>query len=188
MAYTKTILCLAASRKHGGYCIAGKDIKTGEWIRPVSSRPDEEISNNECTMRNGTQATLLDIIEIPLLREIPSSYQSENHLIDPSGKWMKKGEGTWKKAKESIDDHSGPLWLNQDASFGYLNNRVNASAVAKLDNSLMLTDPIIEHRFLAGADRIENLTGAVLCVSLGEIYRGHAYKLVAAVIEPPRGR
>ena len=35
MAYTKTILCLAASRKHQGKCFAGKCIQTGEWIRPV---------------------------------------------------------------------------------------------------------------------------------------------------------
>lgn len=33
---TKRIACLAASLKHGGFCYAGKDIATGEWVRPVS--------------------------------------------------------------------------------------------------------------------------------------------------------
>ncbi len=73
MSYTKTIFCLAASRKHGGYCFAGKDIETGEWIRPVSNRPKEEISVVECTTPDGTQAKLLDILEIPLIRETPRS-------------------------------------------------------------------------------------------------------------------
>ena len=70
MSYTKTILCLAASRKHGDYCFAGKDVNTGEWIRPVSNRPDEEISFAECTMPTGIQAGLLDILEIPFLKNI----------------------------------------------------------------------------------------------------------------------
>jgi hypothetical protein len=227
MAYTKTILCLAASRKSGGYCFAGKDMERGEWIRPVSSRTGAEISVAECTMPNGTQAKLLDILEIPLLRATPRDYQIENHLIDPSKKWKKKAEGTWRQVEEALDDHNGLLWLSDDSSWGYSNNRVGESAVDELDNSLVLirperlricvgrkggmyddaddrlvkasfsqgginytlavTDLDIERRFRAGADRVEDMTGAVLCVSLGETYRGHAYKLVAAVIEPPGG-
>jgi len=117
MSYTKTILCLAASDKHQGYCFAGKDMETGEWVRPVSSRADEEISYKECIVSKGTEAKLLDILEIPFLKETPSNYQEENHLIDPSNKWEKIGEGTWQQVEEAIDDHSGPLWLNESASF-----------------------------------------------------------------------
>lgn len=138
-------------------------------------------------------------------------------------KWKEIAVATQQQIEEAIDDHSGPLWQNEDASFGFSNNRVSESAVAKLDNSLVLirpskfrinvgrkggsyedaderivrayfshggvtytlavTDPLIENRFLTGSDRSEDMTGAVLCVSLGEIYRGHAYKLAAAVIE-----
>ncbi|MGH8249031.1 MAG: dual OB domain-containing protein [Gammaproteobacteria bacterium] len=226
MAYTKTILCLAASRKHGGYCFAGKDLETDQWIRPVSNRPDEEISDGECTGPNGTQAKLLDILEIPLLRPTPHGYQTENHLIDPSRKWKKTGEATWQDVERALDDHDGPLWLNRDSSWGFSNNRVKEPALDGLDNSLVLirpkvlrigigqkgglyadamkrlvkayfshvgvdytlavTDPIIEDRFRAGLDRTEDMTGAVACVSLGEIYRGHAYKLVAAIMAPRR--
>lgn len=227
MSYTKTILCLAASDKHNGYCFAGKDIETGEWIRPVSNRADEEISEMECTMSDGTEAKLLDILEIPFLQEMPSNYQTENHLIDPKNKWKKISEGTWQQVEEAIDNHSGPLWVNEDASFGYSNNRVDGSEAAKLDNSLALirpsklrisegrrggmfngaddrlvkayfshdgidytlavTDPTIKNRFLAVPDHTEEMTGAVLCVSLGEVYGGNAYKLVAAVITPDMG-
>lgn len=223
MSYTKTILCLAASRKHGEYCFAGKDVNTGEWNRPVSDRQGEEISVGECTLPTGVQAELLDILEIPFLKAVPSGFQTENHLIDPNNKWKKIAEGTWQQVEEALDDHSGPLWVNESASFGYSNNRVDESQAAGMDSSLVLirpselrisvgrkgglyddanhrlvkanflhdgtnytlavTDPSIEKRFLAGEDRMEDMTGAVLCVSLGEIHRGHAYKLAAAVIE-----
>lgn len=227
MPYTKTILCLAASRKHRGYCFAGKDIKTSEWIRPVSRRTDEEISNDECITSTGAKARLLDILEIPLLGAKSRGYQTENHLIDPSKQWKKKAEGTWQQVEDVLDDLDGPLWLNESESWGYSNNRVSESAIGGLDHSLVLvrperlrinigrkggsyrdadirlvkayfshagvnytlavTDPVIEGRFRAGPDRTEDITGAVVCISLGEIHRGHAYKLVAAIIEPPKG-
>ncbi|MFV2015729.1 MAG: hypothetical protein ACC656_09895, partial [Candidatus Heimdallarchaeota archaeon] len=43
MSFNKKIICLAISRKHGGYCIAGKDILNQEWIRPVSNFETEEL-------------------------------------------------------------------------------------------------------------------------------------------------
>jgi len=224
MAYTRTIICLGASRKHGGYCFAGKDINTGEWIRPVSNRADEEISHAECPPANGIRANLLDVLEIPFLRPIPHGYQAENHLIDPSKKWTKKGEATEEQVEQALDDHHGPLWLNGSSSWGFSNNRVKESALDGLDSSLVLirprvlrisigpkgglfagaakrlvkahlsydgtdyvltvTDPAIEDRFRAGVDRTEDMTGAMVCVSLGETYLGHAYKLAAAIILP----
>lgn len=224
MAYTKTILCLAASRKHRGYCFAGKDILTGEWIRPVSDRQDEEISSQECAVTSGVEANLLDILEIPLIKAISHNYQTENHLIDTSKNWKKVGEGTARQVEDAIDEHSGPLWLNQDASWMYRNNRVLDTDAVTLGSSLLLiqpsslrikggrrggsyddaddwlvksyftysgsqytlavTDPDIEARFAEGGDVEADMTGVAICVSLGEIHRGYAYKLVAAVIEP----
>jgi hypothetical protein len=225
MAYTRRILCLAASRKRGGYCYAGKDLETGEWIRPVSHRDEEEISHAECMILNGARARVLDLLEIPFLRPVPGGYQTENHLIHPTQKWRKVGEADWDQIEAALDDHDGPLWLNGSASWGFYRNRVAEAALGVFGNSLVLirptqlrisigpkdgsfddadkrlvkarfshnelnytlavTDPVIERRFRAGPDRTEDMTGAVLCVSLGEVHRGHAYKLVAAVIEPP---
>lgn len=227
MAYTRTVLCLAKSYKHGGHCFAGKDIETSEWIRPVSNRADEEISDAECMMTDGIQAKVLDVLEIPFLIPKPLRHQTENHLIDPSKRWKKTGDGTWRQVVRCLDDHNGPLWKNESASQGYERNRVAETSIKIIVDSLILirpkalaisierkggqyadankrlvkarfvhdgieytlavTDPVVTDRFHAGPNRTDDMTGAILCVSLGEIHRGDAYKLVAAVLNPPEG-
>jgi len=32
----KNIVILANSRRHGAHCIAGKDLNTKEWVRPIT--------------------------------------------------------------------------------------------------------------------------------------------------------
>jgi hypothetical protein len=85
--YAKTILCLANSRKNSGRCIAGKEVTStgfGPWIRPVSSRPEKELSANDRQYNNRPQLepSLLDVIDIDFLQKDAHPYQIENHLID----------------------------------------------------------------------------------------------------------
>jgi hypothetical protein len=67
MAEIRRIVCFASSRKVSGRCIAGKDIESGQWLRPVSARPSGEISEKERRYEDGTQAHVLDLIDIPVL-------------------------------------------------------------------------------------------------------------------------
>jgi hypothetical protein len=60
---TKKIVCLAASRKPGGRCIAGKDMaNTKKWIRPVGSGDDDAIDNIQSKYPDGKLAQVLDIL------------------------------------------------------------------------------------------------------------------------------
>jgi hypothetical protein len=94
-----TIVCMANSRKPpSGRCIAGKEIEQGEclrWIRPVSSRPTHEISEEEKRYEDGTQPMLRDIITIPVNEPKPIGHQTENIEIDSNYYWVKNGILPW---------------------------------------------------------------------------------------------
>lgn len=88
MPTTKQIVCLANSRKLSGRCVAGIEIRDGKrlgWIRPVSDRENQEVSEHERQYEDGSDPKVLDVIEVPLLRALPSGYQRENWLLDPNG-------------------------------------------------------------------------------------------------------
>ena len=64
---TKTILCLANSRKLQGRCVAGLEwdgLVVGNWVRPVSSREHEGLSASEMCYYNFLEPKPLDVIEL----------------------------------------------------------------------------------------------------------------------------
>lgn len=221
MPYQKYIVCLAKSVKHGGYCIAGKEIESGRWVRPISDREDEEIRPEDCACEGNEQPRILDIISLPLLEPRPASYQQENHLIDSGQQWSKQGKISWDKLLTLVDDVRGPLWINGYSSYYGLNDRVPNASIASVTSSLILirptdlvicvetegvefgnprrktratfdydghsykiavTDPVTKDRFWPKPGRHAMGSDSLVCVSLGEIHEGHAYKLAAAII------
>ena len=112
MPVTKRIVCLANSRKLSGRCIAGKQISGSEvndWIRSVSARPNEEVSEDERQYHDGSDPRVLDIIDVPLLEARPRGYQAENWLIDPDHYWEKHGQLNFGQIGKFVDADA-PLW------------------------------------------------------------------------------
>lgn len=144
MSYTKTIVCLANSRKISGRCIAGKEkIEQGfgEWIRPISQRPTGEISEYDRMYQNGDDPQVLDLITIPLLEYKPHYYQSENHLIDDSFSWKKTGQLVWMEVEALGDKIEGNLWINGYSSYNGMNDRIPEKTANTLKSSLVLVQP-----------------------------------------------
>ena len=137
MPYTKRILCLAASRKHNGYCIAGKDVNTGEWVRPISARPGHEISYAERMTAQGHQCGLLDIIDVILTKAAPTTFQVENHLNNQAVQWQLTGTGTYAQAAAILDVEQ-PLWMNGHSSYNGLNDQIPEADAAAMADSLRL--------------------------------------------------
>ena len=222
MPYDKTVLCLANSRKMSGRCVAGKEFvggKAGTWIRPVSARPTEELSDPDRNYQNGEDPQLLDIIKIEMLRAAPKTYQRENHVINEKVYWTKMGRATWGQALTAVDKVRGPLWVNGPPSSYGINDRVpepvanvqsGSLLLIRPDNlrvavapewegqrkvrvlfslngenyKLSLTDHLAEQAYMQGKNGIFPIQNALLCVSLGELYSGFAYKLAAGLITP----
>lgn len=79
MAVEKDIICLANSiKQYPCRCVAGVDIETGEWVRPVSEKDLGELERGHFITADGHNPVPLDIIRIYLEGPTPEESQPEN--------------------------------------------------------------------------------------------------------------
>ena len=226
----KIIVCLANSRKLSGRCIAGLEVakdhsgnwvRSGRWIRPVSNRDREEVSEREREYEDGSDPRLLDIISVPMIQAKPNGYQSENWLIDPDYYWQKIDR---MKRQDLVNllDVGNDLWDNQKSTQKGRHDEMDLATASQFTHSLRLvrlsemvisvvprayygtskrrvqarfqfngqdywlwvTDPDYEREYLKKEDGDYKIDKeCYVTVSLGEPFKGHCYKLVAAIIE-----
>ncbi len=90
----KTIIVLTKSKKHSGYCVAGIDYETGEWIRLVSSYTETEgaVPRKDVLFPDGKTLEVYDIITCRLLKPCGTIVQPENWLYDENVKWKRIGK------------------------------------------------------------------------------------------------
>ena len=120
MTYTKTILCLANSRRPGGRCIAGKEVVddvVGSWVRPIRNVESEAIPEKDRRYEDGTYARVLDIIEIEFKEHLPDGHQTENHVIDHRYYWEKVGQADWENVVDALDEFDGELWIDRQSTY-----------------------------------------------------------------------
>jgi hypothetical protein len=141
VGYVKQIVCLAHSVKNGGLCIAGREVLAdgfGDWVRPVSSRPSEELTYLEYRFADGSGPQLLDVLEIGLDRPVPRGHQVENHLLDRAVKWRKLAEVSF-DLLEWMAQEPETIWgdAEEHTSGGFL-NCMRAEAAEREPASLYL--------------------------------------------------
>lgn len=140
MSVTKTIVCLANSRKLSGRCLAGKEVSGdsfGGWVRPVSARSTEEVSEQERAYANGSDPQVLDVVDVPLIEPKPKTFQSENWLLDPHKYWVRRGRLSYEQLLPAVEAPP-TLWVNGFKTYSGMNDRVPESEADRLDTSLYL--------------------------------------------------
>lgn len=140
MPIVKRILCLANSKKLSGRCVAGREVLDagpGSWIRPVSTRPTEEVSEDERQYRDGNDPRVLDIVDVPLIRHKPHACQTENWLLDPEYYWTKVGQVGWTELQRYVENPA-TLWTNTRSTFNGSHDEMLQSDGDALPNSLVL--------------------------------------------------
>ncbi|KFA92633.1 dual OB domain-containing protein [Archangium violaceum] len=139
MSNIKRIVCLANSRKLSGRCIAGKIMRgnaPGAWVRPVSDREHEEVSYEERQYEDGSDPSLLDIIDIHFVEARPKDHQKENKLLDARYYWEKVGRLTWDDLTQLVDNVQ-ELWSNGDSTYHGLHDRVSLADAKTFGYSLV---------------------------------------------------
>ena len=140
MPVMKRIVCLANSRKLHGRCVAGVELvdeRPAGWLRPVSAREHQEVSEYERQYEDGSDPRLLDIIDVPLLEARPKDYQQENWLLDPEYYWQKRGTFAWNQLGR-IADSTRTLWRNGCHTYNGVNDQIRLTEACLEDHSLKL--------------------------------------------------
>ena len=107
------------------------------WIRPVSVRPNGEVSERERQYADGSDPKVLDVMDVPLLKPQPKGYQQENWLLDPKFDWSRKGRIGWDDL-ERLADPLERLWFDGHKTYNGLNDRIPLDAAQAVQSSLRL--------------------------------------------------
>lgn len=123
----RTLVILANSVKHHLHCVAGKDINTKEWIRPVGSDTGEALSGEQSSYVNkekNWRVKPLDKITMEFSKHVPLAQQPENYLISKE-KWVSSFKIERNELAQYIDSPKN-IWLDTSTN----TNRVTSSLVA----------------------------------------------------------
>lgn len=132
----KKVIILTKSSKNKGYCVAGVDAETGEWIRLVSTdvKSHGSLFYNDIKYEDNTCCKPLDVVRIQIKNNVPTSRQPENVLIENGHCWEKIG-------KCSIEDvmrvHPPESY---EFLFGDLNYYVTEDNIGNVKYSLVLIE------------------------------------------------
>ena len=106
------MICLANSIRHDGRCVAGIDIQTGEWIRPVPPAGGGIPSFR--TIFNNNQLSILDVVALQVNRPLLNTrFQRENRVM-PNWNWQVVDTVTPQEVTEYCEDTSPILYSLDD--------------------------------------------------------------------------
>jgi hypothetical protein len=205
---TKQVALFALSWREGGICVAGKDIKAQQWIRPVTQA-------GPVTSGQVSGFRLMDVVEMDLGKPVPVHHQIENYDMIQKP-WIKKST-LRKQAFNAYLDAPASIW---DTAVNKGSDSLTPAEIAQagIANSLMLiklpsmmvlheireydgrhkhygvftynnvkyklsiTDSAFTNKYPAPGSY--QVIDPILCISLAEVFakNGKCYKLIAGVM------
>ena len=127
----RRICILTKSYKNSGYCVAGIDIYTKEWIRLVGDEnPYYDEIKKEMLDLASPKIECLDIIEVDLCKPIPNSCQSENWLVNFGVELKKIDTISLSQLNKLLQIDHGEYFISN------FNPRLTAEEINKVNRSL----------------------------------------------------
>jgi hypothetical protein len=173
-------LCLAVSRRDGGNCIAGIDLDSGKWIRPVHTKNRGALGDHEIVVRDSATKNLrmlatLDVLRLGFERYVGDRVQPENwELAAPSNEStyvvLRRFDGP-----KDLETLISRLENNAPLLHSY-SNKIQAVDlfVSQLSHSLSIIRPEMPHWRISPHPRYPNK----LRVEADFRFRGDSYCLV----------
>ena len=199
----KTIVILANSVKHGNHCVAGKCTTSKSWARPVSNVNGAELTNDQSKYKNPHGEFTVkpkQKIEMQFLSHAPLLNQPENYLIS-AVRWEQRYRIEDIELEDYLDNPSSIWGVGDRVQYEDIKNgnknieqslhlvKVGGLKLSKSDNhrraefsykkiqyNLAATDPNFDKLFDEECE-----PQGILCISLGENFKGSCYKLVATI-------
>jgi len=153
---SRTLVILANSVKHHLHCVAGKDINTKEWVRPVSNDDGEALSDEQSSYVNkekNWRVKPLDKITMEFSKHVPLTQQPENYLISKE-KWTSNFKIERNDLAQYIDTPEN-IWLDTSTN----SNRVTSSFVTSKKIVITQSLYLIKIKILNLQISTENIDG-----------------------------
>jgi len=130
------LIILTTSSKRKNLCVAGIDVRTGDFIRLVS---DNEVINfaipcSSTRYLDGSYCSPLDVVKVPIIEPRPLRFQPENILVDQTKKWIRLGQAS---LHDVINIHP---FDDYDFIFGNASFAVNERTASALGYSLTIVE------------------------------------------------
>lgn len=81
-----TVVVLTKSSKFSGYCVAGINYYSGEWVRLVTKDlvSHRAVRAEDLIYEDGKECEILDVIKVPIISSVNDVLQPENIKMDTS--------------------------------------------------------------------------------------------------------
>ncbi len=105
------MVVLAKSHKKDNYCIAGIDLDSRNWKRPIScnTQIEDAVPKNDAFYEDGSKVKIFDVVELETLSTLPNNdIQPENVYYNEARRWKKIGQMTLRQVIDlhDFDDRS----------------------------------------------------------------------------------